>query len=136
MCFVFLYYQTLRFYNMGLIKPECPFGLKLPTPFQPRIPTLGWYLLIEESCTTKGPVLPYCLLYARANLCRFEYYGRVASMCAVLLLHVDIIATGQHLGFWHIAITFDRAPARCLRHHVALLIDELEVVLAEEVRNC
>lgn len=51
-------------------------------------------------------------------------------MCAVLLLHIHVIAASEDFGFWYV-VAFARAAAWCLRYHVPLFVNKLEVVLAE-----
>lgn len=58
-------------------------------------------------------------------------FSRHRSVCPVLRLHVDVVAARQDLGLGHVPIA--RARTRRDRHYLAVLVDKLKVVAAEQV---
>lgn len=58
--------------------------------------------------------------------------SNLSLLWRIFLLHVDVAAS-QNLGLWFISIR--RSATRGLSDDVAFLVDEFEVVAAEEVGN-
>lgn len=64
----------------------------------------------------------------RVRCDQYPHLGLLVPL--ILCLHIDVVTTGQDLRLWDV---ISRSSARRHGHDLAILVDELEVVAAQEV---